>query len=602
LSNNDAPSGSGNHNSHNTNAPAGVAEPVDVAAAVLKAPSSGARAKPRKPLNAASSGSSDSSLSMKSSSPAPMPPPSLMRSQQGGSDENVLLPEPSSLAAAPASSTQQAPAAAEPASGGGGKHGALARRTSAVLLERLNHDDEYRSATTSDTTGGGGTVAGGTDAALLGASSASLDEDGSVVVSSNGSYVLTRTKSRDSASPLPNSGDTMPLDDDARLWFGDRSRMERIISFQRSSSGRHGISQTTSGLLIRHPIVLTGPSPSKDDDSSAGTLTADAKHSSSARTSGSKHGSARAVLSFGSSPSSSDVESRRRSSGHTKRRHHRTRRGTQPPTIQPSSSVQDVLSAVGVTGAVPESLIFTVLSPTHIASLDRGAIADALSTDDGSSSTESSSSSTSLGSSSSSATPRSTHTSPMRLQVTPSPGPHVEQSPKRRVSPLSPPISPAPRTPSPQSTPSSKTSPTHDLTHVTVDDRRERIVSMKTSKSGRHTITHTETGKVITQPVFFSPGGVVMTESVPIYEAEEATTIASVAARTSAHRLRGRNNSPAATTNNLSTSPIAANTTTATAAATAATTTTTTTTTAAAAATTASTMGTTSTQQQATTD
>ena len=54
---------------------------------------------------------------------------------------------------------------------------------------------------------------------------------------------------------------------------------------------------------------------------------------------------------------------------------------------------------------------------------------------------------------------------------------------------------------------------------------------MRTSKSGRHTITKTETGKVITQPVFFSPGGVVSTESVPIYEAEEATTIKSISSR-----------------------------------------------------------------------
>lgn len=486
-----------------------------------------------------------------------------MRGQQGGSDENVLLPE---SPAAPSAGAASAAAAAEPS---GGKHHALTRRTSAVLLERLNHDDEYRSATTSDTTGGH-TVAGGTDAALLGASSASLDEaldeDGSVVLS-NGSYVLTRTKSRDSASPLPNSGDTIPVDDDTRLWFGDRSRMERIVSFQRSSSGRHGISQTSSGLLIRHPIVLTGPSPSKDDDSSAGTLTADSNQRSSR-----KHNSARAVLSFGSSPSSSDVEARRHTSSRTKRRHHRARRGTPPPTIQTSTSLQDVLSAVGVTDDVPESLIFTVLSPTHIESLDSGTITDALSTDDNSSST----SSTSLDSSSSSSSPRSARASPVRVQVTPSPGPHAEQSPKRRLSPHSPPVSPAPRTPSPPGLsplplPTRKTSPTNDLTHVTVDDRRERIVSMKTSKSGRHTITQTETGKVITQPVFFSPGGVVMTESVPIYEAEEATTIASVAARTSAHRVRGRNttntnnntnnNNPTTTTttttNNLSTSPMA---------------------------------------------
>lgn len=507
----------------------------------------------RKPLNAASSGSSDSSLSMKASGPTPMPPPALMRGRQGGSDENVLVEETSP--AAPAvdqqSSSAAAPAVAAtlPAKGSA----ATARRNSAVLSERLNHDDEYRSATTSETTRDGG------EAAVLAASSASLEEDGSLLVSPNGSFILSRSKSRDSGSPLPNSGDSIAVDADTRLWFGDLSRMERIVSFQRSSSGRHGISQTSSGLLIRHPLVLTGPSPSKDDDSSAGTLNTDSNQQSSLSTSASnavpnasKQDSARKVLSFGSSPSSSDVEPRRTTT-RTKRRHHRTRRpAAHAPIIQSSKSLHDVLSAVGATGDVPESLIVRVLSPTHIGALDGHAISDALSSDD-----DSSESTTSLDSSdTSSNTQRAPAEHPVRTTLTPP----VEQSPKRRLSPLSPPVSPAPRTPSPQaqvaSSSSNKTSPTAaaaaaaaavDMTHVTVNDRRERIISMKTSKSGRHTITQTETGKVITQPVFFSPGGVVMTESVPIYEAEEATTIASVAARTSAHRVRGRN-SPALAT------------------------------------------------------
>jgi hypothetical protein len=310
----------------------------------------------RKALNAASSGSSDSSLSMKVSSPTPMPPPALLRGQQGSSDENVLVEE-TSPAAPPVEQQPHAPAvaAALPAK-------TAARRTSAVLSERLNHDDEYRSATTSETTRDGG------EAAVLAASSASLEEDGSLLVSPNGSYILSRSKSRDSGSPLPNSGDSIAVDDDTRLWFGDLSRMERIVSFQRSSSGRHGISQTSSGLMIRHPLVLTGPSPSKDDDSSAGTLNTDSNQPSSLSasasnavpTSANKQDSARKVLSFGSSPSSSDVEPRR-PTNRTKRRHHRTRRpAPEAPIIQSTKSLHDVLSAVGATGDVPESLIVRV--------------------------------------------------------------------------------------------------------------------------------------------------------------------------------------------------------------------------------------------------
>lgn len=44
---------------------------------------------------------------------------------------------------------------------------------------------------------------------------------------------------------------------------------------------------------------------------------------------------------------------------------------------------------------------------------------------------------------------------------------------------------------------------------VTVNDQAERILSIRTSTSGRRTFTHTDTGRVIVQPVFFSPGGLV---------------------------------------------------------------------------------------------
>lgn len=63
---------------------------------------------------------------------------------------------------------------------------------------------------------------------------------------------------------------------------------------------------------------------------------------------------------------------------------------------------------------------------------------------------------------------------------------------------------------------------------VEVDNRREKIVSMTTTRSGRRVVTRTETGKSMTQPVFFTPGGVVATETVPIYEAEAAVSMRSI--------------------------------------------------------------------------
>jgi hypothetical protein len=68
----------------------------------------------------------------------------------------------------------------------------------------------------------------------------------------------------------------------------------------------------------------------------------------------------------------------------------------------------------------------------------------------------------------------------------------------------------------------------HRSPSITVDDRRERIVSMTTTRSGRRVITRTETGRTMTQPVFFTPGGVVATETVPIYEAEAAVSMRSI--------------------------------------------------------------------------
>lgn len=67
-----------------------------------------------------------------------------------------------------------------------------------------------------------------------------------------------------------------------------------------------------------------------------------------------------------------------------------------------------------------------------------------------------------------------------------------------------------------------------DASSITVDDKPERIISIHTTQSGRRTVTRTETGLVITQPVFFSPGGVVSTTTVPIYEAEAAVSMASL--------------------------------------------------------------------------
>jgi hypothetical protein len=63
---------------------------------------------------------------------------------------------------------------------------------------------------------------------------------------------------------------------------------------------------------------------------------------------------------------------------------------------------------------------------------------------------------------------------------------------------------------------------------VTVNDQAERILSIRTSTSGRRTFTHTDTGRVIVQPVFFSPGGLVSTNAVAVYEADEALTVAAV--------------------------------------------------------------------------
>jgi trimeric autotransporter adhesin len=396
------------------------------------------------------------------------------------------------------------------------KHGSsssLTRRSAraSVLSDVLTKNrcsDEFRSAATSETTG-------------------------SFLVAHSAEH----NNATSSASPLPDSGASVAVGDDARLWIGDLKQVERIISFQRSSSGRHGISETASGRLITHPIVLTGPSPSKDDDDASSTTL-------------SAGGSAVGLpprsqqLSFGSSLSSSDLDDARNApatktkaaaaaaaaaSRASSRRRHRARPVVLPTIDSAAKDLHDVLHAMGVTSlVVPDAVIVDlVLAPTSIAALDNEALHDARSDDEPDSASESSSTTTSAPAAvAASSPPSSTSCSPGDVL-----GPLVSRSmsPDKPQSPPPPLLSSPPRSrnnsatskspPSRSATPSGGDS----LTYVTVDDRRERIVSMRTSRSGRHTVTQTESGTLITQPVFFSPGGVVQTDTVPIYMAEGAS-------------------------------------------------------------------------------
>jgi hypothetical protein len=391
------------------------------------------------------------------------------------------------------------------------KHGSssLSRRSSRAsvlsdVLSKNRHSEEFRSATTSETTA-----------------------TGSFLVA----HSTEHNNATSSASPLPDSGASVAVGDDSRLWIGDLKQVERIISFQRSSSGRHGISETASGRLITHPIVLTGPSPSKDDDdASSTTLSAGLPPRSQ-------------QLSFGSSLSSSDLDDARNApatktkaaaaaaaSRASSRRRHRVRPVVLPTIDSAAKDLHDVLHAMGVTSlVVPDAVIVDlVLAPTSIAALDNEALHDARSDDEPDSASESSAAAAAAVAASSPSS--STSCSPgdvLGPLLSRSMSPEKPQSPPPPLVLSSPPRSRnnsattglTSKSPPRSATPSGGDS----LTYVTVDDRRERIVSMRTSRSGRHTVTQTESGTLITQPVFFSPGGVVQTDTVPIYMAEGAS-------------------------------------------------------------------------------